>query len=217
MSITAQQVQELRAKTGAGMMDCKKALTAENGDFEKAVAYLRKKGLASASKKNERIAADGVIQAYIHGGGRIGVLVEINSETDFVARSEDFINFSKDVAMHIAAYQPSYVHRDEMPAELVAKEKAINEEMVAAKANPNANLENMIAKRMDKFFAEHCLLDQAFVKDPSKTVEAARIELVSKIGEKIAIRRFARFALGEGIERKSEDFAAEVAKTAAGG
>ncbi len=217
MAITAKMVAELRAKTGAGMMDAKKALQATDGDFEKAEEELRKKGLTKAGKKAGRIAAEGTVSSYIHAGGKIGVLVEVNSETDFVARGEDFQVFVKDVALHIAAAAPKYVKREEVPEDVVAKEKAFLSEQAKESGKPDNVIEKMVEGRIGKFFQEICLLEQPFVKDPDKTILDLQNEIVAKIGEKIEIRRFARFELGEGIEKKQEDFAAEVAKQVQGG
>ena len=217
MEVNARQVQELRSKTGAGIMDCKKALAEEQGDFEKAIEYLRKKGLSAASKKAGRVASEGLVGSYIHAGGKIGVMVEINCETDFVGRNEDFQRFVKDVAMHIAAANPQFVSRDEVPAATVSKEREILAAQAAEKGKPANVVEKMVEGGVNKFYKETCLLEQPFVKEPEKTVEQILNELVAKIGEKIVVRRFARFQLGEGLEKKSEDFAAEVAKAAAGG
>jgi elongation factor Ts len=218
MEISAKLVAELRAKTGAGMMECKKAMSECAGDMDKAIDFLRKKGLAAASKKAGRIATEGSVSSYIHAGGKIGVLLEVNTETDFVARNEEFQRFVKDIAMHIAAANPAYVSRDEVPAEIVAKEKEIllaqmGEEI---KGKPENMLEKIIEGRLNKkFFMETCLLEQPFVKEPEKSVEQILNELVAKIGEKIVVRRFVRYALGEGLQKKSEDFASEVAKMTA--
>ncbi len=215
MAITAKMVAELRAKTGAGMMDAKKALQAVDGDFTKAEEELRKKGLAKAGKKAGRVAAEGLVQSYIHAGGKIGVLVEVNSETDFVARGEDFQTFVKDVAMHIAASSPRYVRREEVSEDEVAKEKSFLATQAKESGKPDNVIEKMVEGRLGKFYKEICLLEQPFVKDPDKTILDLQNEIVAKIGEKIEVRRFARFELGEGIEKKSEDFAAEVAKQVA--
>ncbi len=218
MEINAKTVQELRTKTGAGMMDCKKALAESQGDMEKAVEYLRKKGLAAASKKAGRVASEGLVGSYIHAGGKIGVLVEVNAETDFVARNDEFRRFVHDVAMHVAASSPTYVSRDEVPAAVIAKEKEILSAQVAeeSKNKPANVIEKIVEGRLNKkFFQEACLLEQPFVKEPDKTVEQMLNELVAKIGEKISIRRFVRFQLGEGLEKRSEDFAAEVRKATA--
>ena len=218
MEISATMIKEVRERTGAGMADCKKALTEVSGDMDKAIDYLRAKGLAKAAKKAGREATEGLVTSYIHGGGRIGVLVEVNCETDFVARNEDFIGFTRDVAMQIAAMAPQYVRKEEIPASAVDHEKSV---LVAkAKEDPkNANKpEQVLAKIMDgqisKWMKEICLLDQPFVKNPDKTIDQLQQELIAKIGENIKIRRFVRFELGEGLEKKKDDFAAEVAKQA---
>jgi elongation factor Ts len=203
MEIKSEQVRELREKTGAGMMDCKKALVESSGDFEKAVEYLRKKGLSAAAKKADRVANQGLVGSYIHAGGKIGVIVEINCETDFVARNEQFQGFVRDVAMHIAAANPLYVRAEEVPPNLVEKEKEIL--LAQAKQDPkNANkpaqvMDKIIEGKIKKFFDETCLVNQAFVKDPDKTIAALTTEMVAKIGENISIRRFSRFAVGEGL------------------
>ncbi len=216
MEINARQVQELRVETGAGMMDCKKALSETKGDFEKAVEYLRKKGLSASANKAGRTAAEGTVHSYIHGGGKIGVLLEVNCETDFVARNPDFQQFAKDVAMHIAASAPRYVGREEVPADVVAKEKEILKAQVMEQGKPENIAEKIVTGRIDKFFKEICLLEQPFVKDTDKSVEQLLNEMVAKIGEKIVVRRFMRYQLGEGLKKRSEDFAAEVAKAAGG-
>lgn len=217
MEVNARQVQELRQKTGAGIMDCKKALAEESGDFEKAVEYLRKKGLSAAAKKAGRIASEGAVGSYIHAGGKIGVMVEVNCETDFVGRNEDFQDFIRNVAMHIAASAPRYVTRDEVPAELVAKEREILAAQVAEEGKPTNVVEKIVEGRIGKFYKDICLMEQPFVREPDKSVEQVLNEIVAKIGEKIVVRRFVRFQLGEGLEKRSEDFAAEVAKAASGG
>jgi elongation factor Ts len=218
MEINATMIKDLRERTGAGMSDCKKALTEVSGDMDKAIDYLRAKGLAKAAKKAGREATEGLVVSYIHGGGRIGVLVEVNCETDFVARNEDFVGFTRDVAMQIAAMAPQYVRKEEVPASAVEHEKTV---LVAkAKEDPkNANKpEQVLAKitegQVSKWLKEICLLDQPFVKNPDKTIEQLQQELIAKIGENIKIRRFVRFELGEGLEKKKDDFAAEVAKQA---
>jgi len=216
MEVNAKQVQELRAQTGAGMMDCKKALAECNGDFDKAIDYLRKKGLSAAAKKAGRVASEGAVGSYIHAGGKIGVLVEINCETDFVARNPDFQTLVKDVAMHIAASNPLYVGRTDVPANRVDKEKEILSEQIAQEGKPAHIVEKIVQGRLDKFFKDVCLLEQPFVKDPDKTVEQMLGESVAKIGEKIVVRRFMRYQLGEGIEKKTEDFASEVQKALQG-
>ena len=215
MAITAKQVQELRSQTGAGIMDCKKALGESEGNLEQAIDLLRMKGLSASNKRAGKIASEGIVGSYIHGG-KIGVLVEVNCETDFVARNESFQNFVKDIGMHIAASNPKYVRREEVPSDEVDREKEILKAQVADQGKPENVVEKIITGRIDKFFKEICLLEQAFVKDPDQTVEKLQTELVATIGEKISIRRFVRFELGEGMEKKSEDFAAEVAAVAAG-
>ena len=212
--VTAGMIKELRERTGAGMADCKKALVETEGDAEKAIDYLRKKGLAKAAKKAGREATEGAVVSYIHGNGRIGVLVEINCETDFVARNEDFVGFTRDVAMQIAAMNPLYVRKEDVDAEAVARER----EVLLAKGKETGKPEQVVTKMVEgqiaKWMKEVCLLDQPFVKNQDKTIEQLQQELISKLGENIKIRRFARFELGEGLEKKKDDFAAEVAKQA---
>ena len=212
--ITAAAVKELREKPGAGMMDCKKALTESAGDFARAEDFLRTKGLASAARKAGRLASEGAVGSYVHMGGKIGVLVEVNSETDFVARTDAFQAMVKDVAMHIAASAPQYVRREEVPAEVVAKEMEIAKAQAREQKKPEALLEKIAQGKVDKFFKEVCLLEQPFVKDDKKSVQEMMNEQVGKIGENVQIRRFARFVLGEGLEKKSENYAEEVAKVA---
>ncbi|TWH48628.1 translation elongation factor Ts [Sporomusa sp. KB1] len=208
--ITAGMVKELRERTGAGMMDCKKALTETNGDMEKAVDSLREKGLAAAAKKASRIASEGLVESYIHGAGRIGVLVEVNCETDFVAKTDDFKSLVRDIAMQIAAANPGYVTREEVPEEILNHEREILRAQALNEGKPANIVEKMIEGRLKKFYQENCLLEQAFIKDPDKTITQLITERVSKIGENISVRRFTRYQLGEGIEKKSNDFAAEV-------
>ena len=210
MSVTPQMVKELRERTGAGMMDCKNALLETKGDLEQAIDYLRKKGLASAAKKAGRIAAEGAVGSYIHAGGKIGVLVEVNCETDFVARTDEFQELVKDIAMHIAAADPKFVRREEVTDDVLQREKAILREKTLAEGKPEKVVDKIVEGRMDKFFGESVLLEQPFVKDPDKTIQNMISEKIAKIGENIVVRRFARFKLGEGIEKKSSDFAAEV-------
>ncbi|MFS8512308.1 MAG: translation elongation factor Ts [Planifilum fulgidum] len=210
MAISAAQVKELREKTGAGMMDCKKALTEANGDMEKAIEILREKGLAAAEKKAGRVAAEGLVEAYIHAGGRIGVLVEVNCETDFVAKTEEFRSFVREIAMQIAAMNPKYVKRDEVPKEEVEKEREILRTQALNEGKPEHIVEKMVEGRLEKYFKEVCLLEQPFIKDGDKTVEQLVKEMIARIGENISIRRFVRFELGEGIEKKETDFAEEV-------
>ncbi len=211
VSITAAQVNELRKATGAGLMDCKKALQETGGDQEKAVDYLRKKGLAAASKKSGRVASEGAVGSYIHAGGKIGVLVEVNCETDFVAKNENFQAFVKDVAMHIAAAAPQYVRREEVAADALEREKDIYRAKARESGKPDNIIEKIIEGQVNKFYADICLLEQPFVKDPDKTVQTFLNETIATIGENMSIRRFSRFVLGEGLEKKESDFAAEVA------
>ena len=210
--ITAEMVRQLRERTGAGMMDCKKALTETNGDTDKAIEFLREKGLAAAAKKAGRVAAEGLVESYIHGNGRIGVLVEVNIETDVAAKNEDFKAFVKDIAMQIAASKPEYVRREEVPASVIESEKEILRAQAKNEGKPEKIIEKMVEGRIEKFYAENCLMDQAFIKDPDKTVGQLVNEKISRIGENISIRRFARFERGEGIEKKEENFADEVMK-----
>lgn len=210
--ITAGMVKELRESTGAGMMDCKTALTDANGDMTKAAELLRERGIAKAGKKAGRIAAEGVVDAYIHGDGRIGVLVEINTETDFAAKNEEFKAFVKDVAMQIAATRPEYVRREEVPAEQVEKEKEILKAQALNEGKPEKIVDKMVEGRIDKFYKEICLLEQPFIKDPDKTIQQILTEKIATIGENISIRRFVRFEKGEGIQKKEENFAEEVMK-----
>ena len=214
MSITAAQVNELRKATGAGLMDCKKAPTETDGDMEKSVDYLRKKGLAAASKKAGRIATEGLVGSYIHAGGKIGVLVEVNCETDFVAKNESFQTFVKDIAMHIAAAAPQYVRREEVQEAVVEREKEIYRAKARESGKPDNIIEKIIEGQVNKFYAEICLIEQSFVKDPDKTIQTYLNETIATIGENISIRRFSRFVLGEGLAKKENDFAAEVAAAA---
>lgn len=214
MTITAAQVSELRKATGAGLMDCKKALAETGGDHEKAIDYLRKKGLAAASKKAGRVASEGVVGSYIHAGGKIGVLVEVNCETDFVAKNEAFQGFVKDVAMHIAAAAPQFVRREEVSAELLEREKDIYRAKAKETGKPDNIIEKIVEGQVNKFYGDICLMEQAFVKDPDKTIQTYLSETIASIGENMSIRRFARFVLGEGLAKKESDFAAEVAAVA---
>jgi len=212
MEVTAAMVKKLRERTGAGMMDCKNALVEANGDMDKAVEILREKGLATAAKKQGRTATEGLVDAYIHGGGRIGVLVEVNCETDFVARNDMFKDFVRDIAMHIAASNPQYVSVEDVPAEVVEKEKAILKAQAINEGKPEKIVDKIVDGRISKYFEEICLLEQAFVKDPDKKVKDVVTEMIATIGEKISIRRFARYERGEGLEKKEENFAEEVMK-----
>jgi elongation factor Ts len=216
MTITASHVKDLRERTGAGMMECKKALTEAEGDETKAIEILRKRGIAGAEKRAGRIAAEGAVGSYIHGGGKVGVLVEVNCETDFVARGEDFQSFVRDIAMHVAAMDPKFVSKDDVPADELAKEREIELERLKndpKMANKPADvLNNIVEGRLAKYYEATCLLEQPFVKEQTKSVGQLVTELTGRIGEKIAIRRFSRYKLGEGIEKKQTDFAAEVAE-----
>ncbi len=209
---TAQDVNKLRQATGVGMMDCKKALTETNGDFDKAVVYLREKGMAAAAKKADRIAAEGAVTSYIHMGGKIGVLVEVNCETDFVARSDNFQALCKDIAMQIAASNPKYIRREEVPAEVVASEREIALQQAINEGKKPEFADKIVNGRIEKFYKEVCLMEQEFVKDPSKDVTQVLNEAVLQIGEKITVRRFVRYEMGEGLEKRQDNLAEEVAK-----
>ncbi len=211
MAITAEQVKELRDRTGAGIMDCKKILTQAEGNMDKAIELLKEKGMAKAAKKAGRVAAEGLIDAYIHNG-KYGALVEVNSETDFVATNAEFKQFVRDIAMHIAASAPQYVKREDVPASIINAEKEAQKQKALNEGKPEAIVEKIVEGRMEKFYSEICLLDQPFVKDPDKTVGQLLAELIAKIGENIVIRRFVRYERGEGIEKKEENFAEEVMK-----
>jgi len=208
--ITAEMVKELRERTGAGMMDCKRALVETNGDIEKAIDELRTKGLAKAAKKAGRVASEGVVTSYIHGGGRIGVMVEVNCETDFVAKTNDFKQLAYDIAMQIAASNPEYLNREEVPQEVINREKEILKAQALEEGKPEKVIEKMVEGRVEKFFKERCLLEQAFIKDLDKSVQELINENIARMGENITIRRFARYEVGEGIEKESCDFASEV-------
>ena len=197
MTVTSQMVKELRDKTNAGMMDCKKALNETGGDMEKAVDLLRQKGLAVAQKRAGRATSEGVVQTYIHAGGKLGVMVEVNCETDFVAKTDAFLDFAKDIAMHVAAVNPVSISREEVPAELAEREKAIYTQQAIDSGKPANIAEKIVVGRMDKFFAENCLLEQKFVKNPDISVQDLLNELVAKMGENISIKRFVRFQVGE--------------------
>lgn len=212
MNFTAKDVADLRAKTNAGMMDCKKALSECDGNFEKAVIWLREKGIAAAAKKQSRIAAEGIVTSYIHMGGKIGVLVEINCETDFVAKTDAFMEIGHEVALQIAAANPKYVRIEEVPTEELEKEKEILRNQALNEGKPAQIIDKMVEGRVKKFYQDVCLLEQAFVKDPSMTIQQYINEKTLQIGEKISIRRFVRFELGEGLEKRSDNLAEEVAK-----
>lgn len=208
--ITAEMVKVLRERTGAGMMDCKKALSETNGDMDKAVDFLREKGLSAAAKRAGKVAAEGVIEAYIHGAGRIGVMLELNCETDFVAKTDAFKALAKDIAMQVAASNPSYVRREEVPAEVIEHEREVLRAQAINEGKPANIAEKMVHGRVEKYYKEVCLLEQPYIKDPDKTINQLITESIAKIGENISVRRFTRYQLGEGIEKKSADFAAEV-------
>lgn len=196
VNISAAMVKELREKTNAGMMDCKKALQECSGDMDKAVQWLRQKGLAVAAKRAGRATSEGVIQSYIHAGNKLGVLVEVNCETDFVAKTDQFVQFARDLAMHIAASNPVCIRREEVPEELLNKEKELFEKQAREQGKPDHIIEKIVTGRLEKFYKEICLLEQPFVKDPDKTIQDLLNELVASIGENISIRRFARFQVG---------------------
>ena len=212
--ITAAMVKDLRERTGAGMADCKKALVECEGDAEKSSEYLRKKGLAAAAKKAARIATEGTVHAYIHGGGRIGVLVEITAEPDFVAKSEQFQGFVKEIGLQIAAMSPQFVTVEDVPAQVIAKEKEIRRETVKASGKPENMVDKIVDGQIAKWMKEVCLLEQIYVRDDKKQVKDLLQELIAKIGENCKVRRFVRYELGEGLEKRKDDFAAEVAKAA---
>lgn len=213
-AVTPALVKELRTKTGAGIMDCKKALTETEGDMEKAIEFLREKGIASASKKADRIAAEGRVEAYIHANGRIGVLVEVNCETDFVAENKDFKEFVKDISLQIAGLAPNYVSREEVPAEVIEKERQNFTEQAKQEGKPEKVIPRIVEGKLEKFYKEVCLLEQEFIKngpeEKGRTIDQLVKEQIARIGENITIRRFVRFELGEGIEKREENFVDEV-------
>jgi elongation factor Ts len=209
-------VKQLRERTGSGMMDCKRALTEADGNIEKAIEYLREKGLASAAKKSGRIAAEGIVDSYIHGNGRIGVLVEVNVETDFAAANDEFKQLVRDIAMQIAAAKPEYVRREEVPSDTLEKEMNILRAQARNEGKPEKIIDKMVEGRIEKFYKEICLLEQPWIKDPDKTIQQLVTEKIATIGENINVRRFARFERGEGLEKKEENFAEEVAKQIGG-
>ena len=211
MEVTAAMVKDLRERTGAGMMDCKKALVESNGDMDKAIAFLREKGLAAAAKKAGRIAAEGVVESYIHMGGKIGVLVEVNCETDFVAKTDQFKSFCHDVAMHIAAANPLFVAKEEVPTDALDKEKEIFRAQALNEGKPEKIVDRMVEGRVEKYYKEVCLLEQPFVKDTDKTIKDLVSDVTVSIGEKISIRRFTRYERGEGIQKREDNFAQEIA------
>ena len=215
MEITAQMVKELRERTGAPMMQCKTALGEAKGNLDEAVQVLRKKGIAAAEKRSGKVAADGAVGSYIHAGGKVGVLVEVNCETDFVARTDAFQELVRDVAMHIAAADPRVVRRDEVTEEILAREREVHAAQVLASGKPANLVDKIVAGKMEKFYSEAVLLEQPFVKNPDQTVQQMITEKAAKMGENVQVRRFVRFRLGEGIEKQETDFAAEVAAQAA--
>ena len=210
MAITANDVKELRERTGAGMMDCKRALTEADGNMDKAIEILREKGLAAAAKKSGRIAAEGLVASYIHMGGRIGVLVEVNCETDFVAKTDNFKELVHDVAMQIAATNPQYVSKEEVPADVIEKEKEILRAQALNEGKPEKIVDRMVEGRIEKYYKEVCLLEQPFVKDSDKTVKGMIMEAIASIGENISVRRFVRYEMGEGLEKREDNFVDEV-------
>ena len=216
MQVTPQLVKELRERTGAGMMDCKRALVETEGDVEKAIELLRKQGMATAAKKAGRVAAEGVVGSYIHAGGRIGVLLEVNCETDFVARTDDFQGLVKDLAMHIAAADPRFVSRDEVTEGVLEKERAIYRDQAVESGKPENVVDRIVEGKIEKFFSEAVLMEQAFIKNPDVTVQEMITEVIAKLGENIQVRRFSRFKVGEGVEKPVVDFAEEIRSQVAG-
>ena len=216
MQVTPQLVKELRERTGAGMMDCKRALVDTEGDVEKAIDLLRKQGMATAAKKAGRVAAEGIVGSYIHAGGRIGVLLEVNCETDFVARTDDFQALVKDLAMHIAAADPRVVGRDEVTDDILESERAIYREQAIESGKPENVVDRIVEGKIEKFYSESVLMEQAFIKNPDVTVQEMVTAVVAKLGENIQVRRFARFKVGEGVEKPVVDFAEEIKAQVAG-
>jgi len=210
VEVTASQVKELREMTGSGIMDCKRALIECEGNTDKAVAWLREKGIASAAKKSGRIAAEGIVDSYIHAGGRIGVLVEVNIETDFAAKNEKFRSFVHDIGMQIAAANPKWVSREEVPESEIAKEKEIIRNKALNDGKPEKILDKIVEGSIAKFFKDNCLLEQEYVKDDSKTIEILLKEMIAAIGENVSIRRFTRYEMGEGLAKREDNFAEEV-------
>ena len=211
MEVTAALVKELRERTGAGMLDCKKMLIEANGDMDKAIDLLREKGLAAAAKTAGRIADEGLVDSYIHMGGKIGVLVEVNCETDFVANTDRFKALCHDIAMHIAAAKPEFLDKADVPTDNLEKEKEVLRAQALNEGKPEKIVERMVEGRIEKYYKEVCLMEQPFVKDPDKTIRDLISEATVAIGEKISVRRFVRFERGEGIEKRKDDFAAEIA------
>ncbi len=215
--MSSDNIKQLRERTGAGILDCKKALAESNGDIEQAIDWLRAKGIANAAKKAGRAATEGAVVSYIHAGGKIGVLLEVNCETDFVSLNEGFQSLCRDIAMHIAAAAPEYVKREDVPPEAFERERAVQTERTIAEGKPAAVAARIVEGRLSKFYEENCLLEQKFVKDDSMTVKEVLTTAIGKIGENIQVRRFTRYVLGEGLEKKQTDFAAEVAAQVSGG
>ena len=213
---SAADIKALRERTGAGILDCKKALAESGDDMEAAIDWLRTKGIAKAAKKATRIASEGLVEAYIHGEGRIGVLLEVNCETDFVALNDNFKALVRDIAMHIAASSPEYVSRDEIPADAIERERAVQRARVIDEGKPEKMADKIVDGRISKWFQDVCLLEQPFIKADDKTVEQVVADAIAMIGENIKVRRFVRFEVGEGLQKKSDDFAAEVAAVSGG-
>jgi elongation factor Ts len=207
----AEDIKNLRERTGAGMLDCRKALLESGNDVEKAIDWLRAKGISNAAKKSGRAATEGLVVAYIHGGGKIGVLLEVNCETDFVAMNDGFKSLCNDIAMHIAASSCDFVSKEDVPADVANREREVQKARVIEEGKPAHIADKIVEGRMSKFYEDTCLLEQKFVKDDSKTVKDVLTDAIAKIGENIKVRRFAKFTLGEGLEKKTTDFAAEVA------
>lgn len=210
MSVSSEDVKKLRDQTNAGILDCKSALDEADGDMDKAQEVLREKGIAEASKKSDNLAAEGMIESYIHGNGEIGVLVEVNSETDFAARNDEFKQLTQDIAMHIAAMSPEFIRREDVPEERVEKEKDIFAKQMKEEGKPEDIIDEIVEGKMDKFYSEVCLVEQEFIKDEDKTIEELIKETAAELGENIQVRRFERFEVGEGVESDDEDFAQEV-------
>jgi len=208
--VSASIVKELRERTGVGMMECKKALQETDGNMEKAIEYLRERGLAVAAKKAGRIAAEGIVESYIHAGGKIGVLLEINCETDFVAKTNEFRSFVKDIAMHIAASNPKYLSRVEITGDVIEKEREILKAQAIHEGKPEKIVDKVVEGRIEKFYKDACLLEQSFVKDTDKTVQEFVTQMIATMGENINIRRFVRFQMGEGLEKRKDNFAQDV-------
>ncbi|NLW44651.1 MAG: translation elongation factor Ts [Syntrophomonadaceae bacterium] len=208
--ITAAMVKELRERTGVGMMDCKNALVEAGGDMEKAIELLRTKGLAQAAKKASRLASEGLVSSYVHMGGRIGVLVEVNCETDFVAKTDEFKALCHDLAMQIAASKPEYVKREDVPQETIENEKRILRQQALNEGKPEKIVDKMVEGRIEKFYKENCLLEQPFIKDPDQTVQDLINDKIMKLGENITVRRFVRYEVGEGLAKKEQNFVDEV-------